>query len=93
MMDIVHRVGELPPFPATATELWVQTEGNPFTRTFVGRYCDAPETVDAWLKGAPRLTEPLLAGGYARYIGVDSWTIILQRSESGACVDFEVVWS
>ena len=93
MMRLVHEVGELPPFPATATELWVQTEGNMFTRTFVGRYCDTPEAVDAWLKGAARLTEPLQAGGYADYDGEEQWRTTLWRSGSGACVDFQVSWS
>ena len=36
MMRLIHEEGELPPFPTTATELWVQTSGNMFSRTFYG---------------------------------------------------------
>ena len=93
MMRLIHEEGELPPFPTTATELWVQTSGNMFSRTFYGRYCDTPQAVDGWLEDAARLTEGLRPGWQAEYAGEEAWYTKLQRSESGACVDFQVSWS
>ena len=71
----------------------VQTSGNMFSRTFYGRYCDTPQAVDGWLEDAVRLTEGLRPGWQAEYAGEEAWYTKLQRSESGACVDFQVSWS
>lgn len=36
MMQITLEEGELAPFPPSARETWIWTEGNMFTRTFIG---------------------------------------------------------
>jgi hypothetical protein len=44
--------GGLAPFPATAKDFTIKTEGGMFTRTFRGSFSDDPENILNWLKSS-----------------------------------------
>jgi hypothetical protein len=49
MVRITLEWGRLAPFPVTATDFDIKTEGSAFTRSFRGSFTDAPERVEAWI--------------------------------------------
>jgi hypothetical protein len=45
--------GRLAPFPATARDFGIRSEGGLFTRSFRGSFSDTPAHVEAWLAASP----------------------------------------
>ncbi len=57
MIPIACEWGRLAPFPATAQDFTIYTEGNMFTRTFKGAFSDSPEVIAKWLADSPGVVE------------------------------------
>jgi len=53
MVRITLEWGRLAPFPATATDFDIKTEGGSFTRSFRGSFTDTPDRIEAWLAASP----------------------------------------
>jgi hypothetical protein len=53
MVRVTVEWGRLAPFPATARDFVIKTEGNMFTRSFRGSFTDTPEHIEAWLATSP----------------------------------------
>ncbi len=71
MMAIVLEWGRLSPFPASATKVSVETEGNSFTRSFRARFVAPKQDIQAWIKDSPGLNEAVpeeLFGNKVKYI-------------------------
>ncbi len=95
MVNLTLEWGRLAPFPTSAKEFNIFTEGNSFTRTFRGSFTDSPSTIKAWLDASPGVTEGkknhdetivLKMGGGANYGEI---TV----SSDGTHVTFRVSWS
>jgi len=94
MVEITREWGMLAPFPPTAKDFKIKTEGNMFTRNFVGSFSDSPEVIKAWLDASPGVTKGkiegetivLEMGGGANY-----GTVTV--SADGTRVTFRVAWS
>lgn len=57
MMALVLEWGRLAPFPATATNVSIATEGNSFTRTFRASFTAPLQDIEAWISDSPGLNE------------------------------------
>lgn len=94
MAAITREWGRLAPFPKTARDFTIRTEGNMFTRGFRGSFRDTPENVRAWLDASPGAMEGtrkegrifLEMGDGAQYGEVEV-------SPDGTEVKFRVSWS
>jgi hypothetical protein len=95
MAQITREWGQLAPFPKTAQDFTIYTEGNSFTRTFRGSFTDTPENIKAWLDNSKGVKEGktespnhyiLKMGGGANY-----GEVIV--SPDGTTVTFRVSWS
>jgi hypothetical protein len=71
MMAIVLEWGRLSPFPASATNVSVETEGNSFTRSFRARFVAPKQDIQSWIKDSPGLNEAVpeeLSNNKVKYI-------------------------
>jgi len=57
MMKLVLEWGRLAPFPASATDVSVKTEGSSFTRSFHASFTAPRQDIEAWIKASPGLRE------------------------------------
>ena len=57
MMALVLEWGRLFPFPASATNISVKTEGSSFTRSFRASFTAPKQDIESWIKNSPGLTE------------------------------------
>ncbi len=57
MMAIALEWGRLSPFPASATHVSVETEGNSFTRSFRARFVAPKQDIQSWINDSPGLNE------------------------------------
>lgn len=57
MMTIVLEWGRLAPFPANATSVSIETEGNSFTRSFHASFVAPQQDIQAWIKDSPGINE------------------------------------
>jgi hypothetical protein len=53
MIDLILEWGRLAPFPVHATNLSVQTEGNPFTRSFRASFSAPEQEIKEWMAKSP----------------------------------------
>lgn len=56
-MTIVLEWGRLAPFPANATSVSIETEGNSFTRSFHASFVAPQQDIQAWIKDSPGINE------------------------------------
>ncbi len=71
MMAMVLEWGRLSPFPASATHVSVETEGNSFTRSFRARFVAPQQDIQAWINDSPGLKEAVpeeLSDNKVKYI-------------------------
>ncbi len=59
MMALLLEWGRLAPFPASATGVSIQTEGNLFTRSFHARFVAPEHDIKSWIEDSPGLHEAL----------------------------------
>jgi hypothetical protein len=61
--------GRLAPFPTSAQNVVVKTEGNMFTRSFEVHFQAPAQDIDRWIKESPGLAEstPLFENGSRKY--------------------------
>lgn len=94
MVECTLLWGRLAPFPSTAKDFTIYTEGNSFARTFRGSFSDAPENIQKWLEASAGFTEGRDDDG-ERVLkmgeGASYGTIVV--SEGGTRVTFRVSWS
>jgi len=57
MMALVLEWGRLAPFPASATNVVINTEGNSFTRSFRASFVAPKQDIQSWIKESPGLNE------------------------------------
>ena len=57
MMALVLEWGRLSPFPASATNVSIETEGNSFTRSFHASFEAPKQDIQSWIKDSPGLNE------------------------------------
>jgi hypothetical protein len=57
MMALILEWGRLSPFPASATNISVKTEGNAFTRSFRASFNAPKQDIESWIKESPGLNE------------------------------------
>ena len=57
MMALVLEWGRLSPFPASATNISVITEGGSFTRSFRASFTASKQDIESWIKDSPGLNE------------------------------------
>jgi len=57
MMTIVLEWGRLATFPANATDVSVETEGNSFTRSFHASFVAPKQDIQAWIKDSPGIND------------------------------------
>jgi hypothetical protein len=57
MMALVLEQGRLAPFPVTATNVLITTEGNLFTRSFRASFIAPKQDIQAWVKDSPGLNQ------------------------------------
>jgi hypothetical protein len=57
MMALVLEWGRLSSFPANASQVFVETEGNSFTRSFHASFVAPREDIQTWIKDSPELNE------------------------------------
>lgn len=64
--------GQLAPFPETAQQFTIITEGSPFTRAFRVQFVAPPDAIDAWLRASPGIgaTEGETRQPYVRYFRI-----------------------
>jgi hypothetical protein len=87
--------GRLAPFPETAKNFDIYTEGNSFTRTFRGSFTDAPENIQTWLRSSPGVMEGARKeeNQYILKTGEGSAYGEISISPDGSKVTFRVSWS
>jgi len=71
MMTIVLEWGRLSPFPASATRVSVETEGNSFTRSFRANFVAPKQDIQTWISDSPGLNEGVpeeLSGNKVKYV-------------------------
>lgn len=95
MSELTLEWGRLTPFPKTAKDFEIYTEGNSFTRTFKGSFTDTPEHIKAWLLSSPGVTEGKKSSD-GKYIlktseGVAYGEVVV--SPDSQSLMFEVAWS
>jgi len=57
MMALVLEWGRLSPFPASATNVSIKTEGSSFTRSFRASFTAPKQDIESWIKDSPGLNE------------------------------------
>jgi len=57
MMALVLEWGRLSPFPTSATNVSIKTEGNSFTRSFRVSFTAPKRDIESWIKDSPGLNE------------------------------------
>jgi hypothetical protein len=57
MLGIVLEWGRLAPFPVSATNISIETEGSSFTRSFRASFIAPKEDIQDWLSSSPGLQE------------------------------------
>jgi len=57
MMALVLEWGRLAPFPAGASNVSIETEGNSFTRSFHASFVASQQDIRSWIKDSPGLNE------------------------------------
>lgn len=57
MMSLVLEWGRLAPFPAKATNVSIETEGNSFTRSFHASFVASQQDIQTWIKDSPGINE------------------------------------
>ncbi len=55
MMGILLEWGRLAPFPASATNILIETEGSSFTRSFRASFVAPEQDIQDWIKSSPGL--------------------------------------
>jgi hypothetical protein len=99
MVQLSYQWGQLATFPSSASNFVIKTEGNAFTRTFIGSFDAASDVVAVWLSRSLGVTE-----GQQKVNDDGSTTYILKMSEGaaygevkvstdGTHVSFRVSWS
>jgi len=71
MMALVLEWGRLSPFPASATNISVMTEGSSFTRSFRASFTAPKQDIESWIKDSPGLNETTpeeLSGNKVQYV-------------------------
>jgi hypothetical protein len=71
MMALVLEWGQLAPFPASATNVSIETEGNSFTRSFRASFVAPKAGIQSWIKESPGLngtTPEELSANKVQYI-------------------------
>lgn len=71
--------GRLAPFPKTAQDFDIWTDGTMFTRTFLGSFSDTPAAIDEWLKQSPGVQE-----GQSEIMSDQSVRYVLKTGEGAA---------
>lgn len=56
-MTIVLEWGRLAPFPANATNVSIEAEGNSFTRSFYASFVAPKQDIQTWIKNSPGINE------------------------------------
>ncbi len=59
MMALVLEWVRLAPFPASATNVSIKTEGNLLTRSFRARFVAPEQDIKSWIKDSPGLNEAM----------------------------------
>ena len=57
MMALVLEWGRLSPFPTSATNVSIKTEGNSFTRSFRASFTAPKQDIQKWIQNSPGLKE------------------------------------
>jgi hypothetical protein len=57
MVAIILEWGRLAPFPATATNIAIETDGGSSTRSFRASFIASRQDIQAWIKESPGLNE------------------------------------
>jgi hypothetical protein len=57
MMALVLEWGQLAPFPASAINVEIATEGSSFTRSFRASFIAPKQDIQSWIKASPGLNE------------------------------------
>jgi hypothetical protein len=60
MMILVLEWGRLAPFPASATNISIQTEGSSFTRSFRASFSAPKQDIQTWMKASPGINQATL---------------------------------
>ncbi len=71
MMALVLEWGRLSPFPTSATDISIKTEGGSFTRSFRVSFTAPKQDIESWIKDSPGLNETTpdeLFGNKVQYI-------------------------
>src|SRR5258708_37671678 len=71
MIECTLKWGQLAPFPKDIRNFTIETEGNPFTRTFTGSFFAQPSVIEEWLKQSPGVRDgqmETLPNASAKYI-------------------------
>ena len=56
-MTLVLEWAQLSPFPASATNVSIKTEGNSFTRSFRASFVAPKQDIQSWIEDSPGLNE------------------------------------
>lgn len=99
MISLTLEWGQLTPFPKTARDFVIRSEGNSFTRTFAGSFTDSPEAVVEWLKKSPGVIQgekETMTDGSTTYVlkmggGANYGTVTV--SPDGRSVAFRTAWN
>jgi hypothetical protein len=57
MTKLILEWGRLAPFPVSATNVTIKTEGNSFTRSFRASFKAPKRDIQAWINASPGLSE------------------------------------
>jgi hypothetical protein len=57
MMALVLEWGRLSPFPSSASNVSIKTDGNSFTRSFRASFTAPKDEIRSWIKASPGLNE------------------------------------
>jgi len=99
MAEISLQWGRLAPFPKTARNFTIRTEGSAFTRTFIGSFTDSPEAISKWLRDSRGVSEGKLemqddhSAKYILKMGGGASYGEVTVSADGSSVSFKIEWS
>lgn len=95
MKRLTRQWGQFAPFPKTAQDFTIYTEGNSFTRTFRGSFSDTPENIKAWLESSKGVKNGEIEspGHYILEMGDGASYGEVIVSPDGTKVTFRVSWS
>jgi hypothetical protein len=99
MIECTLKWGQLAPFPRDISNFTIETEGNPFTRTFTGSFSAQPNVIDDWLKQSPGVrdgqkeTLPNSSTKYVLKTGAGAGYGEITVSADHTSVSFKVEWS